>query len=63
MTISPETIYAHIYAYPRRELRKLLVQIGYALSNRLCLRSFGATSSPTIDSRLGDSAAYPSRVA
>jgi transposase, IS30 family len=26
MQISPETIYAHIYAYPRGELRKLLVQ-------------------------------------
>jgi len=25
MNISPETIYAHIYAYPRGELRKLLV--------------------------------------
>ena len=26
MHVSPETIYAHIYAYPRGELRKLLVQ-------------------------------------
>lgn len=26
MQVSPETIYAHIYAYPRGELRKLLVQ-------------------------------------
>jgi len=26
MHVSPETIYAHVYAYPRGELRKLLVQ-------------------------------------
>ena len=26
MHVSPKTIYAHIYAYPRGELRKLLVQ-------------------------------------
>jgi len=35
MQVSPETIYAHIYAYPRGELRKLLVgSLRRAKSNR-----------------------------